>query len=378
MSIAVNTLRDRTRAARAVARDPFGARFIPIAVFTYLFVLRSLMVAGTAVDRLFFRKVATVTVDRPVVIIGNHRTGSTFLQRFLHDQGFGAGMKLYQLLFPSLTLQVFLRPLLPALEAVAPTRFHHKEIHDTGLTIVETDDAGVTFRFFDGFFLYGFILAHLAEEDLLRQFTPEGRDTAARDWAWLRELWKRSTVNSGGQRVIAKLFSATPQVPAFQREFPDAKLIYLARDPLNVIPSTMSLLVSVLGAATSFDSLPPEVRARYFQRIYGAVVELMRRFHEDWTSGKIDRTKVLVVRFDRMMSEFEPVMDEICAFAELPMTDAQRTAVAERGKKQRAYHSGHGYDLAKFGLDEATIRRDCAFFYDTFLPPLAAAAPPHP
>ena len=47
-----------------------------------------------------------------------------------------------------------------------------------------------------------------------------------------------------------------------------------------------------------------------------------------------------------------------------------RKAVAERGEKQRAYKSKHKYDLAKFNLDEARIREDCAFFYETFLPPL--------
>jgi hypothetical protein len=53
------------------------------------------------------------------------------------------------------------------------------------------------------------------------------------------------------------------------------------------------------------------------------------------------------------------------------MTPALRAKVKERGDKQRKYESEHRYDLAKFGLTEEQIRRDCAFFYDTFLPPLA-------
>jgi hypothetical protein len=31
--------------------------------------------------------------------------------------------------------------------------------------------------------------------------------------------------------------------------------------------------------------------------------------------------------------------------------------------------SKHAYDFDRFGLSEAQIREDCAFFYDTFLPP---------
>lgn len=367
----LDQLSHRTAAARRVAREVFGARIVPFFVFAYMAVLRTLMVVGTGADRLFYG-IRKVEVEKPIVIVGNHRTGSTFLQRFLHDNGFGSGMALYQLLFPSLVLQFFLRPFLPLLEAVSPTRHHSQEIHKTGLTIVETDDAGMTFRFFDGFFLYGFILAFLPGDDVLDQFMPEHRDTSARDWPWLRELWRRNLLRSGHTRVISKLFSATPMIPDFQQQFPDAKVLYLARDPINVIPSTMSLLVSVLSSATNFWDLPEETRSRYFQRVYRSVILLMRRFHDHWTEGRIDRDKVLIVRFDRLMQDFETMMDEICDFCELDMTDEQRRAIAARGEKQRAYESKHKYDLARFGLSEEQIRQDCAFFYDTFLPPLEA------
>jgi len=61
----------------------------------------------------------------------------------------------------------------------------------------------------------------------------------------------------------------------------------------------------------------------------------------------------------------------MCVFLDHEMTPALRAKIEERGEKQRKYESEHKYDLAKFGLTEEQIRRDCAFFYDTFLPPLA-------
>jgi hypothetical protein len=47
--------------------------------------------------------------------------------------------------------------------------------------------------------------------------------------------------------------------------------------------------------------------------------------------------------------------------------------VHQRAEKQRKYSSAHAYDLAQFNLSEAAIRKDCAFYYETFLPPLGAA-----
>jgi hypothetical protein len=80
------------------------------------------------------------------------------------------------------------------------------------------------------------------------------------------------------------------------------------------------------------------------------------------------------VRYDRMMADFEGLMDELCRFLGHPMTPALRETIHQHGEKQRQYQSQHKYNLDKFGLDEERIRRDCAFFYDTFLPPPTAAS----
>lgn len=108
----------------------------------------------------------------------------------------------------------------------------------------------------------------------------------------------------------------------------------------------------------------------WFERIYQGLLLLLRRFHEDWTTGKIDKDRVFIVRYDRMMADFDGMMEEMCQFLGHEMTPELRATIKAKADKQRAYKSGHKYDLAKFNLDEERIRKDCQFFYDTFLPPL--------
>ena len=83
-----------------------------------------------------------------------------------------------------------------------------------------------------------------------------------------------------------------------------------------------------------------------------------------------------------MMVDLESVMDEMCVFLDHPITPELRAAVKLQADKQRSYKSEHRYDLQKFGLSEEQIRRDCAFFYEMFLPPLQPTAteaePPPP
>jgi hypothetical protein len=278
-------------------------------------------------------------------------------------------MQLFLMLYPSLLLQKALRPLLPVLEKLSPAKFHSDKAHETSLSSVETDDVAVLFRYLDGFFLYGFFLS-FDDEDLLHHFDPAVRDTSERDMNWLETLWARSLLLYGAERNIAKLFSLAVRLPRFLERFPEAQILYMARDPLSVIPSANSLVIGVLDKAFGFWSLPEDIKKRWLDRMYHAWILLLKKFHEDWTSGAIDKNRVFIVRYDRMMADFEGLMDEMCTFLNHPMTPELRATIKKRGEKQRAYTSEHKYDLAKYGLTEEQIRKDCAFFYDTFLPPM--------
>jgi hypothetical protein len=239
---------------------------------------------------------------------------------------------------------------------------------------VETDDVAVLFRYLDGFFLYGFFLS-FADEDLLPGVDPKVRDTSVRDFAWLEALWRRSLISHGTERNVAKLFSLAPRLPRFLQAFPEAQILYMARDPAEVIPSSMSLVVGVLDKAFGFWSLPESVRHRWFERMYGAWILLLRRFHDDWTSGAIDKQRVFIVRYDQMMQDFEGLMEPMCQFLGHELTPELREKVKRQAEKQRNYSSEHQYGFVKFNLSEAQIRKDCAFYYETFLPPLAARPP---
>ena len=352
--------------AYGVVRRVFGGWVSPLGTGVLFAVLRLVVWVGMSLDPLFFPKLRKTRLNRPIVIVGNPRTGTTFLQRFLSDNGVGGGSQLWQMVYPSLTAQKLLRPLLPLLERVSPARHHSTAAHATSLTSVETDDAALFLRFFDGFFLYGFILAW-DDTDWQADFDPRNRDTSQRDFDFLEQLWLRVMVGNDSDRVIAKLFSVGTRMNDFLRRFPDARILYTVRDPVNVIPSAMSLVTGVLDKRFGFWSQPDELRARYLERLYQALIKLFQRFHEDYTEGRIPRESVYVVSFDRLMADFERLMGEILDFVGVEPDERLTAAIRERAARQRDFKSEHKYSLEKFGLDEDRIRRDCAFVYETFL-----------
>ena len=306
------------------------------------------------------------SVSKPLIVIGLPRSGTTFIHRYLAKNKVGNGSKLYQIIFTSAVLQKIIKPILPFLEKISPARFHSDEIHKTSLDSLETDDPSLLFRFFDGFFLYAFILTW-AKEDLLDWFQPKVRDNSKRDFNWLQTMWKRTLITSNSDRIIGKLFSISVNVPAFLNKFPDAKLLYMVRDPLNVIPSGLSLVTGVLDSMFGFWSFPVKKRQHFINRLYKALVELQLRFHDDWMNGRIDKSKVAIIQFDRMMTDFEGLMDEVLPFIGHEPSNEFKNNIQETAKKQRAYKSGHKYDLSKFGITENQIKEDCKVIYEEFL-----------
>ena len=356
----------RAKTAYFIVGKNFGQWFSPIITGVLINSLGLLVSFFMFLDRIFYPSLNKKKIKSPILVVGNPRSGTTFLHRYLVNHSFGSGTRLYQMLYPSIILQKIIRPFLPMLEKISPTRHHSTDAHKTSLNSVETDDASLMFRYLDGFFLYGFILSW-AKEDLFHWVDPRRRDTSKRDFNWFESMWLRVQITSNTERTVAKLFSISANVPRFLDRFPDAKLLYMLRDPLSVIPSGLSLVTGVLDKRFGFWSLPKEKRQHYIENLYKALIELQIRFHSDWVNSRIDKKKVMIVRFDQMMSNFEGLMDDIISFTGHEPSDELIVDIKVAAEKQRNYKSKHKYDLEKFGLTEDRIKTDCKDIYETFL-----------
>ena len=141
----------------------------------------------------------------------------------------------------------------------------------------------------------------------------------------------------------------------------------MIRDPLNVIPSGLSLVTGVLDKRFNFWSLDESIKKRFINRLYSALIELLLRFHEDWENEKINKEKVFIVRFDSMMNEFDTLMDNLLDFLNVEKNNELIQEIKKTAEKQKQYKSSHKYDLEKFDLTENKIKTDCKKIYDTFL-----------
>ena len=349
-----------------ILRKNFGAWLSPIFTGILLIILRIVVFKFSIIDYLCFSKIRKGKIKKPILIVGNPRSGTTFLHHYLTSNNLGTGSQLWQMLYPSVILQKIIKPFLPFLEKISPTKHHSTDAHKTSLQSVETDDASILFKYLDGFFLYGFLLSW-NKDDLFDWVDPKKRDTSKRDFDWLESMWIKVLISNKQDQIIGKLFSISANMPKFLNRFPDAKILYMVRDPLNVIPSGLSLVTGVLDKKFGFWSLNEQKRTLFINRLYTALIELLKRFHHDWINNNIDKDKVMIVHFDRMMNDFDGLMDDIMSFTGISPTPELLQDIKITAENQRSFKSKHKYNLEKFGLTEKQIRDDCQIIYETFL-----------
>ena len=362
--IKVNTLQRLFTAYFTIGKI-FGKWFSTILTGLLISFLKIIIIIFNFLDTIFYSKKMKIKPKNTILIVGNPRSGTTFLQRFL-SKNFGTGSELWEMIFPSIILQKLIKPILPILERFSPTKHHSTVAHKTNLSSVETDDAAILFRYNDGFFLYGFILAW-NKSDLFHWFDPKSRDTSDRDLKWLQSIWSKKLFKSGQNYYFGKLFSLSANMPKFQNDFKDNKILYMIRDPLELIPSGLSLLTGVLDKKFGFWNKSEKLKNRYLLRLYDALKELLIRFHDDWINDRIDKSRVKIITFNRLMNDFDNLMSEILEFLEIDKSEEIKKIIIDTAKKQKTFKSKHTYNLEKFGLSQEKIKKDFQKIYSTFL-----------
>lgn len=229
----------------------FGFWLRPLGAFLLLQLRQVVSALTLALDHILYPRHRAQVIDRPVFIIGNPRSGTTFLHRLLLGAGGMAAFELWEMLFPSITARKLLGGIVPRLSRLSPARYHHSDVHDTDLRGIETDDVAWFFHTLDGPFAWAYFLAWKDKWGSAlsrREFGIDGVTPREekRFFDYHDACWRRNLTFKRANRVLAKSSMLTFRIDALLRRYPDARLVYIIRDPVEVIPSGMSLLSSVL------------------------------------------------------------------------------------------------------------------------------------
>jgi hypothetical protein len=350
----------------------FGFKLRPIGTFGLLQLHRLINGSTRGLDYLLYPDFRQIPIDRPVFILGNPRGGTTFVHRFLLNTGQLCAFELWEMLLPAISARKAFGRIIDRFVSLSPARYHGSEAHETSLRDVETDDAMAFFHFMDGGFLWSYFLAwdDVWGSDKCMSFFDLEEEPEAKKNRWfgyLEECWRRNMYFKKKNRIIVKSSTFTLRAETLLKRYPDCKLIYVIRDPVQTIPSGMSLLTGVLEQGYDvFNATDPQRRERYLENLYQASCHMYRSFYDLKMNNAIPPENLRIITYPRLMTDFEETMNELVEFLEITPDPSFYETVKEQAEKQRDYKSSHAYTLEKWGLEEDRIRSDLAYVYEGY------------
>lgn len=319
-------------------------------------------------DLLIFQKVSKISIKQPVFIIGNPRSGTSFLHHLLTDIGDFAAFETWHLLFPSITVRVLFKPLINLLEknisSIIPDEIGH------GVAINQVEEEEMLFLHqLDTQFV--FQLTPLAFDDQehpeLRFYDQQPNSRRHSSAKFFKSCLQRQLYYLKRERVIAQIHFSTHRIKTLLETFPDAKFIYVIRSPYQTIPSHLSLTRNLFDYIWKLKRIPSDKLRRYFERRYLYDVDIYRYFHNLMINHEIPKDQLMILPYDLLCSSLTDAFDKIVSFTEIQPSQKLQQFVAKKAQKQKDYQRKHTVmELEDFGLTKEKIREDLSFVFEEY------------
>lgn len=316
-------------------------------------------------DEVLFPGYRRVEVRAPIFIIGNPRSGTTFLHRTLsRDSERFLVFKTWELLFPSILqkkigswLGRFDRRMGSSLRRIIEHRENQmlgsfQEMHPTGLFVPEEDEI-LFLHPFASIFLIFFFRSHAAARvylDFDRDIAPERRE---RLLLYYRRCLQRQAYARGVNMVfLSKNPMFGGKIASLHRHFPDARFVYLVRNPMDAVPSMLSEgHASCVYAKVG--TLPTE---DFQEQVFQAARVLYRRPLEYLDAHPEAGYQIL--KFAQLVKHPLATVSGLYARWGFDLTPAFRQTLEEEDAKSARYRSAHQYAIEQFSIDADRIARE--------------------
>jgi hypothetical protein len=347
-----------------------GAIFTSLGIYLPAEVLVWL---GLLLDEIFYNEYHQIKIKEPVFIIGNPRSGTTFLQRLLaRDTKNFISMRTWEIFgAPSIFMRKVFRMILKiglAVRAPISRRIREMEslwqesdaIHRLKLRSPEEDDL-LLIHIFSTIRIWSY--AAMVEEahpyiyydDLV---SPEEKERILDFYEGC--IQRHYYYHRGLKRhYLSKNPNFTPAINTLLSRFPDAKFIYLLRNPVDAIPSHLSLKErewQMLGSPLK----------KYACR------DFILETAEHWYNYPLKRLKELpddqaiIVNFDDLVSNANKTVGEIYDQFGLFMSESFQSVLNQATVKARNHESQHVYSLTDMGLTKEYLEDRFAEVYSEY------------
>ena len=352
-----------------------GKRVVFLIVFFTLFPLFQLFnVICFLLDDILFPQYRNIEIRKPVFIVGNPRSGTTFIHRVMaKDEGHFFCFRSWEILFPAI-IQKKALGFIGRLDRLAGGIFSNSikrfeshrfdklnRVHPTSLFYPEEDEK---------------LLLHIASSFNLIWFFPYFTDLPRfdrfdesldpehrkRNMNFYKNCIKRQAYLKGKDRnlhLLSKNPLFSPAVDSLYEHFPDSRFIYMVRNPLEVIPSMLSLAYELWN-----QNLDLGLDYPYQDRVYETAIH-----YYNYTLARLEQARpssYLLVNYDDLVRQPSRVIQAIYEAFGFEMTPAYSKILDQEDLKAKGYKSGHEYTLSQFEFTREQIVSDLSHIFERF------------
>jgi omega-hydroxy-beta-dihydromenaquinone-9 sulfotransferase len=312
-------------------------------------------------DDILFPGYKTQPIEKPLFILGNLRSGSTFLHRLLsRDSETFTSLTIWDIyLAPSVTLKKitqffsgldkkflggFLHRALYAFDRATLGKF---KIHPISFFQPEEDE-NILLHMWDSFwvsFLFPFMDEFPNYQHFDEALSPEHK---RRIMTFYKSMLQRHMYATGKKYYVAKAPAFSAKIEALAEFFPDARIIYLVRNPLDMLPSTVSWINYARRQFTN-----PKETLLYLDEILD--------FTQYWYAHPLHYLDMhpsprhLILNYEDLIQRPEAVLRAFYEQFGYPDQPGLEQIVDEAVKETLSFHSDHIYSYEEMGFTREQI-----------------------
>ena len=316
------------------------------------------------VDNLFYPEHKQQSIEKPIFIVGNFRSGTTLLHRTLAKDPRFTGMKAWEIFVaPSIIQRKLIHWLMRINRAIGDpiqkiinlferALKNNSYMHKTGLNEIE-EDSQIFLHVWSSYNLFAFfpfpelIRNYIYYDDKIPQ------EQKNLDMTYYQEVLKRHVYTQNGKQYISKSPSYSPKVRTLHEKFPDAKFINLVRSPNRVIPSSVSMFSNHWktygNPEEKYPQPAPEVMREQAKHWYLYPHQYLKKLPSD---------QYVLVRYQDLVANPKATVEAIYNRFCIPLTPEYQEILKIETEKAQKFSSHHNYSLEEMGLDDRTINQE--------------------
>jgi len=312
---------------------------------------------GFILDEIFFPKFHDIKINQPIFIIGNPRSGTTFLQRLMaRDTVNFLSMRTWEIFgSPSIISRRLIRAAISFSRSIgmSVTRRIRKmeqfwkeddRIHRFRLRAPEEDEYLFVHNF-STLKIWSFASMEDEADPYIYYDQKISQEDKNRNMSYYESCIQRHYYYHGqpNRNYLSKNPNFSPAIDTLLDKFPDAKFIYLIRDPLEAVPSHISLKErewQMLGSPLK----------KY------ACADFIIKSSEHWYNyplrrlGELPEDQAIIVKFDDLVKDAEETIMRIYQQFGFSVTKEFKSLLQYEAKQARNHQSQHLYSLSEMGI----------------------------